>query len=146
MACALDPSLPLISCSNIYQANTFTLHIGSVCTDYRRDMPDWNSMNRNEWLERLDFQVFRFEEPGTIKLYVVESTNSTYRVLVNREPWALEGWKRRLEFHAYGQPRPGTQAVWVGYCGNPDRCIFVKGGRGEQISGWDRRLEFWVPT
>lgn len=103
-------------------------------------------MNRNEWLERLDFQVFRFEEPGTIKLYVVESTNSTYRVLVNREPWALEGWKRRLEFHAYGQPRPGTQAVWVGYCGNPDRCIFVKGGRGEQISGWDRRLEFWVPT
>lgn len=102
-------------------------------------------MNRDGWTERLEFNVFKFEEPATIKIYVVESSSPPYRIMANREPWALQGWKKRLEFYAYARPRPGTQPVWVGYQDDPQRCIFVKGEQGDTMPGWERRLEFWVP-
>lgn len=108
-------------------------------------MPDWRPMNRDGWTERVDFKVFKFQEPNTIKIYVVQSTSGTHRVMVNRVPWPLEGWTKYLEFHAYGRQRAGTQLIWIAYRGDPDRCIFVKGDHGDTMERWDRRLEFWVP-
>lgn len=139
------PSTSSVNRTNYVQANMFPLYIGSACSDYRRDMTEWRPMNRDGWTDRLNFNVFKFEEPSTIKIFVVESTSGSHRVMVNREPWALEGWKKRCEFNAYGRARPGTQAMWIGYKDDPDRCVFVKGGRGEAMEGWERRLEFWVP-
>lgn len=113
--------------------------------DHRRDMADWEPVDKGGWVERLDFQVFKYEEPGTIRIDVTEKHESSHRVMVNADRWSGEGWKHRLTFYAYGQARPGTRMVWVAYRADPDRCIFLKGGRDDRLEGWERRLEFWVP-
>lgn len=102
-------------------------------------------MDRDGFTERLQFNVFQFEEPGLIKIYVVESKAAPRRVLASRDPSVLEGWKKRLEFYAYGTRRPGTHLIWVAYRADPDRCIFLKGGPEDTLEGWERRLDFWVP-
>lgn len=123
------------------KAKTFTLHVGSYFERYRRDMPSWGCMDTAGWTERLDFKVFKYEEPGTIRVDVAEQHNS-HRMMVNT---SVPGWQHRLTFHAYGQQRQGTQYIWVGYQAEPDKCIFVKGERGDSLDGWKRILEFWVP-
>lgn len=107
-------------------------------------MADWACMDTSGWTERLDFQVFKYEEPGTIRIDVAEE-HSSQRVMVNADRWSEEGWKNRLTFYAFGQARPGTKMIWVAYRADPDRCIFLKGGRDDKLEGWERRLEFWVP-
>lgn len=102
-------------------------------------------MDRDGFTERLMFNVFKFMEPGLIKIYVLESSSAPRRVMVRQESGALTGWKARLEFFAYSSPRPGTDLIWVAYRGDPDRCIFLKGGREDILEGWERKLEFWVP-
>lgn len=89
----------------------------------------------------MNFQVFRYEEPETIRIDVTEQFDS-HRIMVNRNHQA---WKPRLTFYAYGQPRPGTQYIWVAFRADPDRCIFLKGKPEDRLEGWERRLEFWVP-
>lgn len=121
------------------------MYVGTTYTDYRRDLSSWVGMDRDGFTERLVFNVFKFQEPGLIKIYVVESSSMPRRVMVRREPGVTEGWKTRHEFYAYGSPRPGTNMIWVAYRGDPDRCIFLKGDREDTLEGWERRLEFWVP-
>lgn len=102
-------------------------------------------MTRDGFTERLEFDVFQFEEPGLIKIYVIEGTSSPRRVMAGRDPGIPDGWKKRLEFYAYGSPRPGTYRVWIAYRADPDRCLFMKGDGAEAWEGWECRLEFWVP-
>lgn len=102
-------------------------------------------MDRDGWTERLAFKAFQFEEPGTIKIEVIESSQSYHRVIVVRKPWSSDGWKKRLEFYAYDQARPGTQMIWIAYRADPERCIFLKGDQGDRLEGWERKFEFWVP-
>lgn len=107
-------------------------------------MADWN-MNQYSWIERLVFNVFKFEEPGTIKILVSDSISHPHRVMVTTQPWSVEGWKTRLEFYAYDRARPGTNMIWIGYHAGPDRCIFVKGDEADTIPGWSCQFKFWVP-
>lgn len=123
------------------KAKTFTLHIGSYSTDHRRDMPAWVGMDKDGWIERTEFNVFRYEEPGTIRIDVTEQHDS-HRMMVNTNK---PEWKHRLTFYAYGKPRPGTRYVWVAFRADPDRCIFLKGTQADCLAGWERVLEFWVP-
>lgn len=102
-------------------------------------------MNRDGWTERLIFNVFKYQEPGTSKVSVTKSTNGSRRIMVSREPWAVSEWEPLLEFYAYDEQRPGTYPIWVAYHSDPDRCIFMKGGRADILPGWERRFEFWVP-
>lgn len=99
-------------------------------------------MDRDGWAERTSFEVYKFEEPGTIRVDVVEQ-HDTHRVMVNRNQ---HGWNPRLVFYAYPQPRPGTEYVWVAFRADPDRCLFLKGAKGDCLEGWERVLEFWVPV
>lgn len=99
-------------------------------------------MDRDGWTERTSFQVFKFEEPGTVRVDVVEQLH-THRAMVNRKK---QGWTHRLAFYAYPVPREGTEYVWVAFQAEPDRCLFVKGTKGERLEGWEKRLEFWVPV
>lgn len=139
-----NPPTKFVDYANLLQAKRFSLYIGSCKPNQRRDMPDWISMDRDGWTERLDFKVFKFDEPGTIKIFVSECL-WPHRVMVDRKQCCLEGWKERLVFNAYGRPRPRTDLIWIGYRGDPDRCIFVKGNGAEPVEDWERRLEFWVP-
>lgn len=114
--------------------------------DIRRDLPDWGAMNKSGWTERLDFKVFKYKEPRTILISVLESTSSPQRMMANLNDHSIEGWKKRLEFYAYGKARPGTQMIWVAHRGDPERCIFLKGGLPDtSLDGWRRKFEFWVP-
>lgn len=108
-------------------------------------MPDWGQMNKYGWTERLDFEVFKYQEPGTIKINVLECLLGVHRAMATLDSISLEGWKKRLEFYAYDRERPGTQMIWVAYRGDPDRCIFLKGGQADKLEGWERKFEFWVP-
>lgn len=144
MLAGLIPPLTSLNNADQCKANTFTLHIGSSSVDHRRDMPDWKRMDQDGWTERLAFQVFKFEEPGTIRIEVKESVSSN-RIMVNLGQWSREGWKTRLRFYAYGEARPGTKMIWVAHREDPDRCIFLLGKRSDKLEGWERRLEFWVP-
>lgn len=108
-------------------------------------MITWDKPNQDEWTTRLEFGVFKFDEPGLIKIYVVESTKSPSRVMVTQESSVSEGWKRRMEFYAFSRPRPGTFLIWVAYRGDPDRCVLMRGLRTDVLEGWERKLEFWVP-
>lgn len=101
-------------------------------------------MNKAGWTERLDFKVFKYKEPGTIQISVVECS-SPHRMMANLNNPSTEGWKKRLEFYAYSQERPGTQMIWAAYRGDPDRCLFLKGGPADTLDGWERRFDFWVP-
>lgn len=89
--------------------------------------------------------MFKFDEPGLIKIHVLESVNPPKRVMVTQESSVSEGWEHRMDFYAYGRPRPGAYLIWVAYRGDPDRCIFMRGLRTDVLEGWERRLEFWVP-
>lgn len=104
-------------------------------------------MNRDGWTERLVFKVFKFEEPGTFKVILKMATTATgaTHVLANREPCSKDGWKYLLQFYAYSEQRPGTDAIWVAYHSTPERCIFLKGDRTDIFPGWERTFEFWVP-
>lgn len=102
-------------------------------------------MTRDEWIERLEFSVFKFHEPGLIKICVVESIKPPRRLMVSQESGIPDGWKHRMDFYAYARPRPGTYLIWVAYRGDPDRCLFMKGQSTDVLEGWERKLEFWVP-
>lgn len=104
-------------------------------------------MDINGWTLRLELKVFKYQEPGTSKVYVMESTTDTsrHRILVCLRELTFERWKTRMAFYAYLQPRPGTDMIWVGQRTDPDRYILVKGGSAELMPGWTRGFEFWVP-
>lgn len=98
-------------------------------------------MDIDGWTERMQFNVFKFQEPGTIRMEVTEQFN-THRMMVNG---TQGGWSHRLAFFAYNRPRPGTEYVWVAFREDPDRCLFLKGKPSDTLEGWERTLEFWVP-
>lgn len=89
----------------------------------------------------MQFNVFKYHEAGTIRIQVTEHPDY-HRIMVDG---AGPGWKHMLTFHAYEQPRPGTEYVWVAFKAGPDRCVFLKGKPGDTLEGWERKLEFWVP-
>ncbi|KAL0638665.1 hypothetical protein Q9L58_002243 [Maublancomyces gigas] len=128
-----------------WPAVTFPLHVGSYSADYRRDKCTWENMDKDGWTERLVFNVFKYQEPGTFKVAVTINTTGSRRVMVNREPWNTPGWDDFLEFYAYERQRPGTHMVWIAYRSDPERCIFLKGSPTDVLPGWERRLEFWAP-
>lgn len=131
--------------ANHHQARTFTLHIGSYSSDHRRDIAGWSSyVSDRWWVQRLNFEVFKFEEPGTIRIDVTDQ-HDPHRVMVNPAGWSATGWEPLLTFYVYAQQRPGTQMIWVAFGTNPERCIFMKGGVSDKLEGWERRMEFWVP-
>lgn len=105
-------------------------------------MPGWVNMDRDGWTERTAFEVFKFEEPGTVRVDVTERLDPHCMVVNRPQP----GWNRRMTFYAYAQHRPGT--VWVGVLlqTDPHRCVFVRGNGGEGLQGWERIMEFWVPV
>lgn len=104
-------------------------------------MPGWVGMNRDGWTERTSFQVFKYQEPGTMRVDVIEQHDS-HRVLVNR---SQERWTHRLTFYVFPKHRIGTEYVWVAYRADPERCLFLKGGE-EGLEGWEKVLEFWAPV
>lgn len=94
----------------------------------------------------MDFKVFKFQEPGLIKIFVM-GKNSPQRMLAVRGQNGLDRWwKVYFHFWAYSEPRPGTQRIWVGYQDGPERGIFVKGNNRDGMEEWEERCEFWVPV
>lgn len=130
-----------------FKGYTFPLLIGSTDLYYRRDMTDWENMSLYGWMLRLQLKVFRFQEPGTIKVFVAESTDDEkrHRIIVSLQEWHGPMWQPRMEFYAYGQPRPGTDLIWVGKQDNPERCIFVKEDKNDVMTDWKHMFDFWVP-
>lgn len=123
------------------QARRYALHIGSYSADHRRDMPGWDGMDGGGWTERMQFNVFKFQEAETVRFEVTEQFDS-HRMMVNG---SQTGWQHRLAFFAYDRPRPGTEYIWVAFRTDPDRCLFLKGKPSDTLEGWERKLEFWVP-
>lgn len=110
-------------------------------------MADWGNMDINGWTLRLELKIFKFQEAGTIKLYVSESytDHTRHRIMVDQVATTRDGWRPRMEFYAYSRPRPGTSLIWVGHKADPERCIFAKGGSAGLMPRWSSWLEFWVP-
>lgn len=108
-------------------------------------MADWEPVSSPGWQERLTFNVFRYEEPGMIKIHLYESISPTGRTMATISPSTAKGWTKRLEFFVYSSQRPGTDMIWIAYCGDPQRCIFVRGGPSDTLNGWERMFGFWVP-
>lgn len=102
-------------------------------------------MDKGGFREHLSLRVFMHRAPDTMRISIVESSEPPLRMMVDRGVVDLGDWKYRLHFYAYERERPGTQRIWVAYRGDPDRCMFLKGGPDDMLEGWEQKLEFWVP-
>lgn len=133
-----------MSRANDFEVNTFPLYIYSNNSP-RCDFAEWRADRpEDDWKLRMDFKVFRFQEPGLVKIFVMLKSPPWRMLAVRDKSKVSHLWKLHLDFWAYGEPQPGTQRIWSGFQAKTNMVIFVKGGR-EGMEDWAEQCEFWVP-
>lgn len=120
------------------QAKTVTLYIGSRSDHYRRAMTGWTCMDKDEWTERMEFKVFKYEEVGTIRVEVRDNRDS-HRSMVNT---SRQGGIPVLPSMRMAS-RARERAIY-GFLFGRTR-IFLNGTQGDCLDGWERILKSCVP-
>lgn len=103
-------------------------------------------MDKEGWLERFTFGVFREYVPGSVLINIGQAW-SPHRVTVIMDGSVdKDGWSKRLYFYAWEHHRPGTVMVAVGEARDPWRCKLVLGRHinSNADPGWVEKFVFWA--
>lgn len=126
------------------------LYVGAK-VDPRRDIVSWTRLDTDGWINRLEFNVFRFEEIDTIRISILylgkdDQIHRAWASLDKHSPHYNQF--EQLHFYAYKSERRGTEMISVGSrnCQGFTTDLFVRGDHVDKLSGWEEKFVFWVPT
>lgn len=102
-------------------------------------------MNDSKWKEHLQLNVFKSQQPGTVKVCVLRQ-KGRYRMqcTMGRENLG-EPWKKEIEFWVYPDPSPKTTMVQIIYLNELRGCIVELEEAETKVENWQSRFSIWLP-